>query len=464
MNPLNQAGSNEIYNNNPDPMNHAKTISATLPAHFKWSVPTVLSGCIFTIIFFLLMAVSVRAQTPAPPQSQPIALTGGTIYTVSDGVIENGTIIFEDGVITAIGQNVQIPMGAERVDVTGKEIYPGMIDAYTRMGIFEIGAVDMTVDINEAGDFNPNVTPEIAFNPESRHIGTARTNGVLTALTTPGGGIISGQSSAMMLDGWSWADMILQSGTGMMVNWPSADDDDYGDELLELHDFVASAKAYHKAKQAFMNGNAPRVENDSRLEAMDAVISGDQPVVVEADEMREIQDAITWAEHQDFRIVIMGGRDAHYIADFLVEKDVPVIITSVLDAPDRDWEAYDDVYRLPAKLEAAGITYAIAGGSSAPYTFRLANEAGASAAFGLTLDQAFHAVSLAPAEILGLDDRIGSLETGKHATLLITTGNPVEYSSQIEQAYIQGRKIDMVDAHRELYEKYRQKVEQQAGQ
>jgi len=355
-------------------------------------------------------------------------------------------------------------MGAERVDVTGKEIYPGMIDAYTRMGIFEIGAVDMTVDINEAGDFNPNVTPEIAFNPESRHIGTARTNGVLTALTTPGGGIISGQSSAMMLDGWSWADMILQSGTGMMVNWPSADDDDYGDELLELHDFVASAKAYHKAKQAFMNGNAPRVENDSRLEAMDAVISGDQPVVVEADEMREIQDAITWAEHQDFRIVIMGGRDAHYIADFLVEKDVPVIITSVLDAPDRDWEAYDDVYRLPAKLEAAGITYAIAGGSSAPYTFRLANEAGASAAFGLTLDQAFHAVSLAPAEILGLDDRIGSLETGKHATLLITTGNPVEYSSQIEQAYIQGRKIDMVDAHRELYEKYKQKVDQQVGQ
>jgi len=464
MNPSNQAGSNEIYNNNPGPMNHAKTISATLPDQHEWSVPTILAGSIFTIIFFLLMAVSVSAQTPAPPQSQPIALTGGTIYTVSDGVIENGTIIFEDGVITAIGQNVQIPMGAERVDVTGKEIYPGMIDAYTRMGIFEIGAVDMTVDINEAGDFNPNVTPEIAFNPESRHIGTARTNGVLTALTTPGGGIISGQSSAMMLDGWSWADMILQSGTGMMVNWPSADDDDYGDELLELHDFVASAKAYHKAKQAFMNGNAPRVENDSRLEAMDAVISGDQPVVVEADEMREIQDAITWAEHQDFRIVIMGGRDAHYIADFLVEKDVPVIITSVLDAPDRDWEAYDDVYRLPAKLEAAGITYAIAGGSSAPYTFRLANEAGASAAFGLTLDQAFHAVSLAPAEILGLDDRIGSLETGKHATLLITTGNPVEYSSQIEQAYIQGRKIDMVDAHRELYEKYKQKVDQQVGQ
>ena len=445
-------------------MNHVRTISVTESDHIKCSIPTLFASSLFTIIFFLLMTASVVAQTPAPPQSQPIALTGGTIYTTSDGVIENGTIVFEDGVITAIGQNVQISSGAERVDVTGKEIYPGMVDAYSRMGIFEIGAVDMTVDINETGDFNPNVTPEIAFNPESRHIGTARTNGVLTAVTTPGGGIISGQSSAMMLDGWSWADMILQSGTGMMMNWPSADDDDYGDELLVLHDFVANAKAYHKAKQAFMNGDAPRLENDSRLEAMGAVINGDQPIVVEADEMREIQDAVTWAEDQDFRIAIMGGRDAHYIADFLVEKDVPVIITSVLDAPDRDWEAYDDVYRLPAKLEDVGVTYAIAGGSSAPYTFRLANEAGASAAFGLTLEQAFHAVSLAPAEILGLDDRIGSLEIGKHATLLITTGNPVEYSSQIEQAYIQGRKIDMVDAHRELYEKYRQKVEQQVSQ
>ncbi|WP_340105384.1 amidohydrolase family protein [Rhodohalobacter sp. 8-1] len=445
-------------------MNHANSISAVHTDQSVRLVPMLIAGTLLTFITVLIMTVSANAQTPAPPQSQPIALTGGTIYTVSNGVIENGTIVFEDGVITAIGQNVQIPMGAERVDVSGKEIYPGMIDAYTRMGIFEIGAVGMTVDINETGDFNPNVTPEIAFNPESRHIGTARTNGVLTAITTPGGGIISGQSSTMMLDGWSWADMVLDSRTGMMINWPSADDDDYGDELLALHDFVAEAKAYHKAKQAFINGNAPRLENDSRLEAMGALISGEQPVVVEADEMREIQDAITWAEDQNFRIIIMGGRDAHYISEFLVEKNVPVIITEVLDAPDRDWEAYDDQYRLPAKLEAAGVTYAIAGGSSAPYTFRLANDAGASVAFGLTFDEAFRAVSLTPAQILGIDNRVGSLETGKDATLLITTGNPVEYSTQIEQAYIQGRAIDMTDAHRALYEKYRQKVERQIGQ
>lgn len=464
MNNFNQEGSNEFFKKNPTPMNHARTIAAKRPDQTKGYLPLFFTVCLVTILLFLAMAITVQAQTPAPMQSQPIALTGGTIYTVSNGVIENGTILFEDGVITALGQNVQIPMGAERVDVTGKEIYPGMIDAYSRMGLYEIGAVGMSVDISETGDFNPNVTPEIAFNPQSRHIGTARSNGVLTAVTTPGGGVISGQSSSMMLDGWTWEDMILDSRTGMIINWPSADGDDYDDELIALHDFVAEAKAYHKAKQAYMNGNAPKLDNDSRLEAMEAMISGEQPVVVEADEMREIQDAVVWAEDQGFDIIIMGGRDAHYISEFLIEKDVPVIITSVLDAPDRDWEPYNDVYQLPAKLESAGVTYAIAGGSSAPYTFRLANEAGASAAFGLTLDQAFYAVSLAPAEILGLDDRIGSLEIGKHATLMITTGNPVEYSSQIEQAYIQGRKIDMADAHRELYEKYKKKVDRQIGQ
>lgn len=456
----NQTGSHEIMNETHGSMNHVKTISASRTDQTGESYQTLFAGLLLTVLAFLLMAVSLQAQTPAPPQSQPIALVGGTIYTVSDGVIENGTIVFEDGVITAIGTNVQIPMSAERVDVSGKEIYPGMIDTYTRMGIYEIGAVGMTVDINETGDFNPNVMPEIAFNPESRHIGTARTNGVLTAVTTPGGGIISGQSSAMMLDGWSWADMILDSGTGMMVNWPSADDDDYGDELLELHDFVAGAKAYHKAKEAFMNGNGPRVENDSRLEAMDGIISGDQPVVVEADEMREIQDAIAWADGQDFRIIIMGGRDSHYIADFLVEKDVPVIITSVLDAPDRDWEAYDDVYSLPSKLHDAGVEFAIAGGSSAPYTFRLRHEAGTAAAYGLPLDEALKAVTLAPAQILGIDHRVGSLEVGKDATLLITTGNPLEYSTQFDQSYIEGRKIDMTDAHRQLYQKYRLKIDQ----
>lgn len=456
-------GSIQLSNENPTTMNHVKTKTAAVPDSSAEFLKRFSVSILFTLLTILLMAAYVRAQTPAPSQGQPIALIGGTIYTVSDGVIENGTILFEDGVITAIGTNVQIPMGTERVDVSGKEIYPGLIDSYSRMGIFEIGAVNMTVDINETGRFNPNISPEIAFNPESRHIGTARTNGVLTAVTAPGGGIIAGQSSAMMLDGWSWEDMVIKPGTGMIVNWPSAGDDDYEDDIRDLRDFVAGAKAYQTAKQAYMNGNAPRKDIDSRLEAMAGVLSGDQPVVVEADELRQIQDAVTWAEEEGLRLIILGGRDSHYVANHLVEKEIPVIITSVLDAPDRDWEGYDDQYSLPAKLHEAGVNFAIDGGSSAPYTFRLANEAGAAAAFGLGIDEALRAVTLSPAQILGIDNRVGSLQTGKDATLLITSGNPLEYSSRIEQAYIEGRKIDMTDAHRALYEKYRQKVDQRTG-
>lgn len=412
------------------------------------------------LILCMVMITPSFAQTPAPAQERPIALEGGTIHTISGDVIQNGTILFEDGVITAVGTSVAVPDNAERVDISGKQVYPGLIDGYSRMGIYEIGAVGMTVDINEQGRINPNATPHIAFNPESRHIGTARTAGVLTAVTTPGGGLVPGQSSAMMLDGWSWEDMLLKDSLGLIVNWPSPGDE-YEDELMELRDLFANARAYHKAVEAEAAGNASRKETDSKLEAMIPFLEGDRPVVAEANELRQIQDAITFAEEENVRLIIMGGRDAHLVAAHLVEKEVPVIITSVLDAPDRDWQGYDNRYSLPAKLHDAGVRFAIAGGSSAPYTFRLPYEAGAAIAYGLESDQAVRSVTLSAAEILEIEDRVGSLEVGKDATLLITNGNPLEYSTDIEQAYIRGRKIDMVDAHRELYEKFRLKVDRQ---
>lgn len=458
MNPFNPSISKLQVNPIPGNMTSYKSVSL-VQAKYTAHIFTGLILFSLSLVLLLGMAASVHAQIPAPKQNQPIALTGGTVYTVSGDVIENGIILFEGGLITAIGQNVEIPSNTEEIDITGKEVWPGLIDSYSRMGIFEIGAVDMTVDINEAGRFNPNVTPQVAFNPESRHIGTARTNGVLTAVTTPGGGIISGQSSAMMLDGWSWEEMVIESLTGMLINWPSPGDD-YEKTLQELGDFFADARSYQTAARAFKEGNGPRHNKDSRLEAMGDVLEGEQPVFVVANDLRQIQDAITWSEDENLNLVIIGGQDAHYITDHLAEKEIPVIITSVLDAPDRDREGYDSSYSLPSKLYNAGVTFAIAGSSSAPYSFRLANEAGAAAAYGLDLEEAVQAVTHSPAKILGIDDRVGSLEEGKHATLLITTGNPLEYSSEIEQAYIQGRKIDMVDAHRALYEKYRQKIEQ----
>ena len=416
-----------------------------------------------------VIAAPAAAQVPAAPQSQPVALTGGTIHTVTNGVIQNGTIVFENGVITAVGTDVAVPSNARRVDVSGKHVYPGLIDAYSAMGLQEIGAVDVTSDTNELGDFNPNVRAEVAVNPESRHIGTARSNGVLVTLTTPAGGVVSGLSAALMLDGWTWETMTLKSGAALNVNWPnpnagqsgngrgSNNDDgpDYAEQIRSLRDMFATARAYRDAQASGMSH-----DTDSRWEAMVPVVNGDIPVVVSANDIQQIQDAIAWAESERVRLVLRGAEDALYVADHLAAKRIPVLLTSSMDAPNRDWEGYDGNYGLAARLHEKGVMFAITGGASAPYTHRLPYEAGVAVAFGLPVDEALRAVTIYPARIMGIDDRVGSLEVGRDATLLITTGNPLDFLASVEQAYVQGREIDMMDIHRQLYEKYSEKVRQ----
>lgn len=428
-----------------------------------------LAFCVAVVTAFSASAAA--AQVPAPQQSGPIALTGATIHTVTNGVIENGTIVFENGVITAIGADVQIPAGAQRVDVTGKHIYPGLVDAYSAMGLSEIGAVDVTQDTDELGDFNPNVRAELAVNPESRHIGTARSNGVLVTVTTPDGGLVSGLSAALMLDGWTWESMTLKSGAALNVTWPDPDVDDdedddedeqeqeeeptYEEQIRSLRDMFATARAYRDAQ-----ASGVAHDTDSRWAAMVPVVNGEVPVVVSASSVRQIQDAIAWAEAEDVRIVLRGGEDALYVAEHLAARQIPVLLTSTMDAPGREWEAYDGNYALAAKLHEKGVPIAITGGSSAPYTHRLPWEAGVAIAFGLPQEEALRAVTIQPATFLGIADRVGSLETGKDATLLITTGNPLDFFATIEQAYVRGRAIDMNDAFKQLYEKYSEKLRQ----
>ena len=405
----------------------------------------------------LVAAQSLEAQTPnpAPPQDQPIAITGATIHPVSGPAIQNGTLVFEDGVITQLGTNVDIPAGARQVDATGQHIYPGLIDSNSAMGLFEIGGWGVTIDTNELGSVNPNVRAQVAFNPESRHITPARSQGVLITNSSPGGGLISGLSAAMMLDGWTWEEMTLQGATGLVVNWPSTNNENqYDSNLRTLRDTFDEARSYWVARTSQAGDD---VATDSRWEAMIPVLEGDVPVLVSANELRQIQDAVTWAEEEGVRIVIRGGRDAHFVADHLARKQIPVLLTSVQGSPSRGWQPYDETFTLPQRLHEAGVPFGITGGSSAAYAYRLSWEAGTAVAYGLAEDEALRAVTLYPAQFLGIDDRVGSLEVGKDATLLITTGSPLQYATQIEQAYIQGREIDMMDVQRRFYEKYREK-------
>lgn len=419
------------------------------------------------------LALSAQVGRPVPPQSQPVALRGATIHTVTNGVIQNGTIIFNGGKITALGANIPIPAGTKIVDVTGKHIYPGLIDAYSTVGISEIGAVDMSNDVNEVGDFNPNVRTDVAVNSESRHIGTSRSQGVLTTLTTPGGGLISGMSSAMALEGWSWEEMSLESSAALNVNWPEprpggggrfgggggapggGNRVTYEERVQQLKNYFAEARAYRDAVAA-----KEQVRTDARYMAMIPALDRKIPVVVSANGTSQINDAITWAKQENLRLIIRGGDDAIHVAARLRAENIPVILTSTMDAPNRAHEGYDAAYARAAQLHKAGVKFAISGGSGSLYTDRLPYEAGVAVAFGLPEEEAIKAVTINAAEFMGLSDRLGSLEVGKQATLLITTGTPIDMTSNILQAYIQGRELDMTDIQKHFFEKYMEKVRQ----
>ena len=440
------------------------TMTGVLTRAGTMATLTVISAVVAPL---LPSSATAQVRMTVSPQSQPIALQGATIHTVTNGVIENGTILFNNGVITAIGTDVQLPAGTRVVDASGKHIYPGLIDAYSTVGISEIGSVDVSSDTNELGDFNPNVRAEVAVNAESRHIGTTRSAGVLVSLTTPGGGLISGMSSALNLEGWSWEEMSLESAAALNVNWPNPNPrrggrgggaggaSTYEERVQELKDFFAEARAYRDAVVA-----GEEVRSDSRYAAMIPALNGEIPVVVAADGAAQINDAITWGQGEGVRIVIRGGRDAIHVADRLVSENIPVILTSTMAAPGRAYEGYDGAYSMPARLYEAGVKFAISGGAGALYTNRLPWEAGVAVAFGLPEEEAVKAVTINAAEFMGLDDRVGSLEAGKQATLLITTGNPLDMTTNIEQAYIQGRELDMNDIQKHFFEKYMVKVRQ----
>lgn len=422
----------------------------------------VLMGIWGISLFGQISGNCLMAQIPAKPQQQPIALVGGTIHTMAGQPIDNGIVLFDQGVITAIGAEVEIPDNALRIEVAGKHLYPGLIDVSTNLGLFENSALQQATDTNEEGTFNPNVRAEVAFHPASRHIGVARSAGVLVAVSNPSGGVISGYASTMNLDGWTWEQMSLKGQTAMVLNWPSpADDSRYAASIKELKGQFADARAYLETRRkdpSAMDAGS-RQETDLRWMAMEPVLKGDVPVVVNANDLRQIQDSIRFATDQKIKIVIRGGRSCGLIANQLADQGIGVILTSVLNSPSFGWQGYDEVYSLPVKLHEAGVKFAISGAESAQYVNRTPFEAGAAVAFGLPEEVAIQALTIHAAQLLGIADRVGSLEVGKDATLIITTGSPIEYATRVEAAFIQGRRIDMSDVHKEFYQKYQLRLD-----
>lgn len=430
-----------------------------------------------TMLFFCGMLGSVAQASPEIPgaeQTAPIALIGGTIHPVHGKPIEDAVLLFDQGRIAAVGKSVDIPENAERIDVSGKHVYPGLFDAFTDIGLVEINAIRATRDGYETGAINPNVKAQVAVNPDSEIIPVTRSNGVLLALTCPGGQRLSGKSAVLQLDGWTWEDMTVQPDVGMHIDWPRmAPVSDWWIEksaqeqikerdaaMRALRDAMQDVRAYQKARQS----NPETQPIDLRWEAMLPVLQGKLPLIVSADDAQQIQAAVAFAAREKMRLIIYGGYDAEQCADLLKKYDVPVIIAGVYRLPMRRSDQYDAAYTLPARLHAAGVRFCISGSGrfGASNVRNLPYHAATAVAYGLSRDEAVKSITLYPAQILGVADRVGSLEVGKHATLFVADGDPLETPTQVEMAFVQGRRVQLMDRHKRLWKKYQEKYRRQS--
>jgi imidazolonepropionase-like amidohydrolase len=406
-------------------------------------------------------------QIPGAPQTRPIVIKDAIIHVIDGPVIQKGSVLFEDGRITAVGNSVATPDKAIEIDGTGKHVYPGLIESMTDLGLREISAVDATDDRTEFGDRNPNARSWVAVNPDSELIPVARAGGVLVAMTAPLGRWMRGQSAVMYLDGWTISEMAILAPAGLYVDWgamnPRDDDDKKRRErreqkMTEFDALLDEARRYGEAREK----RPDETPTDVRLESLLPLIAGEQPLIAEADLQSEIESAVAYAQQQGLRLVIYGGYDAAECSALLNKYQVPVIIAATYRLPKRRDDAYDAAYTLPQRLRRAGVHFAIGGaGAGSPggaaAARNLPYHAGAAVAYGLPHAEALRAITLSAAEILGVSDRIGSITVGKDATLIITDGDILETKNHVTAAFIQGRVVDLGSRHKTLFEKYKQK-------
>ena len=413
--------------------------------------------------------VMANDQIPGSPQTRPIAIQNATIHRVGQPLLK-GTVLFDKGKITAIGSKVRLPKDVFEINAEGKYVYPGLIDSMTDLGLREIMAVGETDDRTEYSRENPNARAWIAINPDSELIPVARAGGVLVANTAPNGYWLRGQSAVIQLDGWTNKEMVLREPSGLFVDWSavhsnSSDDQqrrkEREDKLKELDELLEAARLYAIRQMK----DTERGSSNVRLESLIPLLNKKMPLIVHADRQSEIESAVTYAVSQDLDLIIYGGYDAEQCAPLLKQHQVPVIVGSTYRLPLRRDDPYDHPYTLPARLQKAGVLFSIGGPGlggpgGAASARNLPYHAAVACAYGLTEQQAIEAITLSAAKILNVDDRIGSIAVGKDATLIISDGNILETESNVVDAYIQGRKVDLGSRHKMLNDKYLKKYSQ----
>lgn len=422
------------------------------------------------------------AQQPGNPTSQSgvmpprgtFVIRNARIVTVSGADIENGTVVIRDGKIAAVGSTVEIPANAQSIDARGLSIYPGMIDAGTSMGLVEVGQGAFgTVDTGEVGDLNPHAKAIVAINPHSAHIAVTRVDGVTSTLSLPSGGLISGQGALINLVGTTPLEMAVVPYATLVINYPRTSGGGGGffaqqqvnltealatanRQLEQIRKTLRDAEAYGRARDAYAKDpKLPRAEQNLILEALVPYVRGERPVVFRATRESEIRGVIKFAEEMKLKPIILGGEEAVKVASLLKEKNVPVILTGILDLPVREDDPYDSLYESAAKLREAGVTFCISSGDNGANVRNLPYYAGMAAAFGLSRAEALKAVTLYPAQILNVADRLGSIEVGKNANLVVTDGDLLETRTHVRHLFIDGRQVPLHSRHTDLNDAFK---------
>jgi imidazolonepropionase-like amidohydrolase len=430
-----------------------------------------------TLLWAGLLSSASWAQAAKPAA---YAIKGGKVYTLAGAPIENGTVVIRDGKIVAVGANIAIPTDAQVIDATGLEVYPGMFDAVTQIGLAEISQVSATMDVVELGDYNPELVAATAVNPASAYIPVTRANGITEVIAAPGssgfdsqaGGIVTGQASAFNLAGWTMDDMQIKRSVAMVINWPSIQTrtfdfstfsikekpyadakKEYDKSVNELSDWLNRARHYAQAKE---KGSSALYERDLKLESLVPVVEGRLPVLVIADDQRDIRNAVEFCGKQNLKMILGSGSEAWKVKDLLKEKKIPVILGPTARIPDKEDTPYDKPMTQPSELFAAGIPFAFSSFGTS-FSRRLPQYAGASVAYGLPHDEALKAVMLNAAQIFGLGDQLGTLEAGKLANIIVTGGDPLELQTQVKYLFIKGQLTSMANRHSDFYEQYRKR-------
>jgi imidazolonepropionase-like amidohydrolase len=417
----------------------------------------------------ITIALSMALASAPALIAQTIAIRGGTVHTLAGDDIENGVVVMQDGIISAVGAAAAVPAGAEVIDASGLHVYPGLFDAGTRLGLTEIGAVDVTQDLRELGEFNPHLMGATAVHPASEIIPVTRANGITHAIAEPqaNAGGVGGQASLIHLNGWTIEEMLIAPSVGAVVSWPTTQGGfrfggfgrarssyserkkQHDEQVAQLGEWVEEAARYDQAVSSGAD-----VDRDLRLEAFAAVVRGDLPLLVNVDREQDIRDAVAFAVEHDLSIVILGGDEAWLAADVLAANHVPVILGPTQSLPTQEDHGYDERYAQPGQLYAAGVKFAFAT-FDASSSRTLPYEAANAVSYGLPWEEAIRAVTINGAEIFGVGDKLGTIETGKIANLIVTDGDPLEITTQVKDLIINGDIVSLDNKHLELYEKYR---------